>query len=196
MKDFSKVRYLKFSADDPYECTFKDVIIDLVEDKMIYGFITIGSIEDGDERITFDVEHNLSELQHGDKFSIFAKVVDSGVYYLLDENMNEVFISEGYVPRLMDYYNVERGFGDYIELKFDDINTGKLWHQEQNKISYNDEDEWNEVQHKSLNLYEKGMLDAFALVKRTLTNAKTPDIGAIDVLSLIVNFENKSSLKN
>ena len=34
-KDFAAVRFLRFSADDPWECRFQDVVIDLTTDRWI-----------------------------------------------------------------------------------------------------------------------------------------------------------------
>ena len=89
-KDFTNVRYLKFSAHDPWEVEFYNVIIDLTKDCLVSGIIKSGN--ENDYKWSINIEKNLNELPNTDS-SIFAKVVDSGIYHLLDENMNELFIS-------------------------------------------------------------------------------------------------------
>ena len=42
-KDFTAVRFLRFSADDPWECRFQDVVIDLTTDRLISGIIAASS---------------------------------------------------------------------------------------------------------------------------------------------------------
>ena len=42
-KDFATVRFLRFSADDPWECRFQDVVIDLTTDRLISGIIAASS---------------------------------------------------------------------------------------------------------------------------------------------------------
>lgn len=191
MKDFSKIRYLKINAEDPYECVFRDVIIDLVEDTLVSGTIMFGSIEENEDRYTVNIRDGLDDLPNNDA-SIFAKVVDNGIYHLLDDEMNEVFVSEGYVPNLMDYYNVEQGYGDYIDIRIENTDKKKLHHKQTSKITFNDVDDWTEVERETQpNMYAKGMCDAFVIVKKTLIGADTPEIGVADVLNLIANFKTR-----
>lgn len=56
--------------------------------------------------------------------SLDEKVVDSGYYYLLDENMKEVYsIEQGYVPNKL----IPGEFGDYINLCIDDNGLITNW---------------------------------------------------------------------
>ena len=142
MKDFTNVHYLKFSAEDPCEIKFTDIVIDLVTDCIISGVISSG--RENEDKWSIDIKKNLNELPNS-KYSFFAKVVDTGVYWLLDENMHPVYKSESYVPSLMDYYNCEPGYGDYIELSIDNENTWHLAHANKHKISFNYEDDWQPV---------------------------------------------------
>lgn len=183
-KDFTTVRFLKFSADDPWECRFQDVVIDLVTDRLISGIIAAGS--KSEDMWSVDVKNGFDTLPNSD-FSIFAKVVDTGVYELLDEKHNVVFKSEGYVPFLMDYYNREPGYGDYIELLIDDENTGHLAHADKHKISFIWESDWLPVE-KHQNLYEKGMNDAFNIILKILTSHDKFKI--TNAINVINNFKN------
>lgn len=185
-KDFTDVRYFKFSANDPSEVEFYNVVIDLVTDRLISGIMSAGSENEDDWSV--DIKKNISTLPNAD-FSIFAKVVDTGVYELLDENMNVLFKSEGYVPFLMDYYNREEGFGDYIELLIDDVRTGHLAHDIKPKISFNHESDWLPVEQHP-NLYEKGMNDAFNIILNILTSDDKFKIE--NAINVINNFKNKA----
>lgn len=185
-KDFTTVRFLRFSADDPWECRFQDVVIDLVTDRLIGGVIAAGSESDDDWSV--DVKNGFDTLPNSD-CSIFAKVVDTGIYELLDENYNVVFKSEGYVPFLMDYYNREPGYGDCIELFIDDENTGHLAHADKHKISFNHESDWLPVEQHP-NLYEKGMNDAFNIILKILTSHDKFKI--TNAINVINNFKNKA----
>lgn len=187
-KDFTNVRYLKFSAHDPWEVEFYNVIIDLTKDCLVSGIIKSGN--ENDYKWSINIEKNLNELPNTDS-SIFAKVVDSGIYHLLDENMNELFICEGYVPRLLDYYNVKNGFGDCIELLIDNVSSKQLHHNEKPKLYYNDPNDWRIIKNEP-NLYAKGMKDAFSLIRNVLMNAKTPDTAISNIFTLISNFNNKT----
>lgn len=189
VKDFTNVRYLKFSAIDSYEAEFIDVVIDLVTDCIISGVIKIG--EEDEDRLTINVPNELDKLPNPD-YSIFAKVVDTGSYYLLDEDKNVLFKSEGYVPFLMDYYNREPGYGDCIELLIDNKNTGHLAHADKHKISFNHESDWLPVEQleQHPNLYEKGMNDAFNIILKILTSDDKFKIE--NAINVINNFKNKA----
>lgn len=187
-KDFTNVRFLRFSANDPWECIFQDVVIDLVTDRLIGGIIAAGS--ENEDTWSVDVKNGFDTLPNSD-CSIFAKVVDTGVYELLDDDHNVLFKSEGYVPFLMDYYNRRPSYGDCIELLIDDIETGHLAHANKHKISFNHESDWLPIEQHP-NLYEKGMNDAFLSVRNVLMNAKSPDTAISDIFTLISNFNNKT----
>lgn len=188
MKDYSNVRYFKFSAEDPWEIKFTDIVIDLVTDCMISGIISSG--RENDDKWSVDVEKNLNELPNPN-YSIFAKVVDTGVYWLLDENMQPVYKSEGYVPSLMDYYNKNKGFGDYIELLVDDISTGRLAHSTDYKTKFNRDTDWENVEATEPNLYSKGMNDAFSIILNILTSDDKSKVE--NAINTINNFKNKSN---
>ena len=166
-KDFTAVRFLRFSADDPWECRFQDVVIDLTTDRLISGIIAASS--ENEDTWSVNVKNGFDTLPNPE-CAIFAKVVDSGIYELLDENYNVLFKSEGYVSFLMDYYNRKPGFGDYIKLLIDNENIGHLAHSDKYKISFYNESEWTPVEQQT-NLYEKGMNDVYnnMLLTKTMT---------------------------
>ena len=152
-KDFSKVRYLKFNAKDEFGPEFINVIIDLTTDKVIDGIIKVNDNDSSDSsdssdndkpRIIINGKNKAGNLICT-KYNVFAKVVDSGEYYLLDEELTPVFKSIGYVPSLMDYYNNEPGYGDYIDLTFMELDRGKLKHANRPKINFNNVSEWEEI---------------------------------------------------
>lgn len=145
MKDFSQVKYLKFSAHDPWECNFIDVVIDLTTNQLVSGRLEIGDWEDPEGLLKIDISKDsdmkkLSEVKN----IIFGKVVDTGSYYLLDENNNVLFqCDKWYVPSLLDYYNVDRGYGDCIYFKVNGIRS--LVKSDQKNIwDFNQEDDWTE----------------------------------------------------
>ena len=200
-KDFSNVRYLKFSANDDWCAEFKDVVIDLVTNCFVDGVI-IMRLEGKDEYVidlANDTSSNLDCLNtFADGLEIFAKVCDTGKYYLLDENMNVIFKSENdYVPALMNYYNREEGYGDYIYLLVTNTNIGRLDNNGNPKIDYNRDDDWEKVECSDcLNLYEKGMKDAFSIVKQVIIE-NSNDMAIANLLSIITRFEdNKNIIHN
>ena len=189
-KDFNTVRFLRFSANDPCECRFQDVVIDLVTDKLISGTISAG--EENDDTWSVDVKNGFDTLPNPD-CSIFAEVIDTGIYELLDENNNVIFKSEGYVPFLMNYYNCESCYdnfhGDYIELLIDDKKTGHLVHADKPKSIFNHKSDWVPVEHHP-NLYEKGMNDAFNIILEILTSHDKFKIS--NAINVIKNFKNET----
>ena len=189
-KDFNTVRFLRFSANDPSECRFQDVVIDLVTDRLISGTISAG--EENDDAWSVDVKNGFDTLPNPDR-SIFAEVIDTGIYELLDENNNVIFKSEGCVPFLMNYYNCEFCYdnfhGDYIELLIDDKNTGHLAHADKPKSIFNHEGDWVPVEHHP-NLYEKGMNDAFNIILEILTSHDKFKIS--NAINVIKNFKNET----
>lgn len=200
MKDFSKVKYLKFSADDYQEMNFTDVVIDLLNDTLVSGIMTFGGIDDSDKTMV-DINVNIKDIVNYN-YSIFAKVVDSGDYYLLDENMNVLYESHGYVPKLMDYYNLSEGFGDYIELLIDDIDRKHLKHADSSKVNFNNENEWTEVDttETSCNLYHKGLNDGFDAVRRIIINDANDGVESSltlsRIISLIANFDKNNTIES
>lgn len=204
-KDFSNVRYLKFSANDDWCAEFKDVVIDLVTNCFVDGVI-IMRLEGKDEYVidlANDTSSNLDCLNtFADGLEIFAKVCDTGKYYLLDENMNVIFKSENdYVPALMNYYNREEGYGDYIYLLVTNTNIGRLDNNGNPKINYNRDDDWEKVECNESqntcddcqNLYEKGMRDAFSIV-RSIINENSNNMAVANILNVIRRFENKEDI--
>ena len=187
MKDYTNVRYFKFSAEDPWEIKFTDIVIDLVTDCMISGIISSG--RENEEKWSVYINKNLNELPNP-SYSFFAKVVDTGVYWLLDENMQPVYKSEGYVPSLMDYYNRNKGFGDYIELLIDDISTGHLYHSAHHKIKFNQDTDWENAEATEPNLYSKGMNDAFNIILKILTSDDKCKVE--NAINVINNFKNRA----
>jgi len=186
MKDFSNIHYLRFSAQDPYEAEFYDVVIDLTTDCIISGIIKIGEYDSKSPRLTINASKGFDNLVNSNH-SIFAKVVDSGTYQLLDDKMNAIYEHEGYVPKLMDYYNNNEGFGDYIDLTVDNLETGHLKHNVRTKIDFNDPDEWTEVNEQP-NLYTKGMIDAFTSIKKIIRESDSNDIAVANIIITINNF--------
>ncbi len=161
-KDYSKVKYLVFSADDPFTMSFKDIVINLESNKIVNGILTLG--EDCDP---YKESYRLNPCQeYIDKLrpiankngilDLFAKVVDTGTYYLCDENIEELYVYPGYVPKLMDYYNTSPGFGDYIEISINLNNEFELAHKDYTNIfNYLEEEaeDWKPVNKQEKNLY-------------------------------------------
>ena len=150
MKDFSDIRYLKFSAKDEFGPEFIDVIIDLTTDKVIDGTIKMNESDSSDssddDRPRFIINgRNKAGNLIRQNYDVFAKVVDSGEYYLLNKEFTPIFKSWGYVPKLMDYYNNEPGYGDYIDWTFMELDRGKLKHSNRSKIDFNKEEEWENI---------------------------------------------------
>lgn len=144
MKDFSTIRYFKFSAIDPSEAEFCNVIIDLFDDKIISGVIKIG--EEGEDRETIIVNgRNKWGNLVNPEYSIFAQVNDKGSYYLLDEKGMPVYEHHGSVPKLMKYYNEHPILDNCIDILIENLETGKLKHSSKHKINYNDINDWIEI---------------------------------------------------
>lgn len=101
--------YLRINAIDPTYIGLRDVLINLDTDRIESG--TINLYKEGKE-----ISSSIQEyVQFYD--TIFAKVVDLGVYEIID-NDNVIIRQEGYVPDWIDKkYNQEPGFGDYLYFK-------------------------------------------------------------------------------
>jgi len=65
--------------------------------------------------------------EYGSK-SIFEKVVDTGIYILLDENKQEIYRIEGYVPN--EFLPEKDGYGDYLTLNIAQDGTVTNWYDE------------------------------------------------------------------
>lgn len=48
---------------------------------------------------------------------VYYKVCDDGIYTAYDNNMDEVFVLEDYVPKIMAFDDEDYGWGDYMSLK-------------------------------------------------------------------------------
>lgn len=59
--------------------------------------------------------------------TIYEKVRDEGIYSLLDDNQNEIFRLEGYVPN--KFLPEEDGYGDYITLDINDEGEVTNWYE-------------------------------------------------------------------
>ena len=187
-KDFSTIRYLKFTACDPWEAEFCDVVIDLENDTIVSGTIKIG--EENEDKRTIIVNKNGWENLEKSNYSIFAKVVDEGSYYLLDNDMKPVYECHGYVPSLMDYYNCEPGYGDYIDIKIVDTKKSLLFHQSEHKTKYNDHDEWTLIMKDDNNKnYVNGMKDAYNSIRKIINNNANAEDSITEILNLINNYK-------
>ena len=102
--------YLRINAIDPTYIGLRDVLINLDTDRIESG--TINLYKEGKE-----ISSSIQEyVQFYD--TIFAKVVDLGVYEIIDDDV--IIRQEGYVPDWVDKkYNRSPGFGDYINFKID-----------------------------------------------------------------------------
>lgn len=209
-KDYSKIKYLKFSAEDEYEgIRFQNIIIDLASDRIESGYLTLG--EAGDPfKSTYNLNDNpenytkFKELLNTNDniLHLFAKVVDSGEYYLLDEKFNELYKCIGYVPHLMDYYSVRPCYGDYIRLN---IKENKILeipeeNKKRSKISYNYDEDWLPISQSfdsedvPSRDYIEGWVDGFASFKIAagdLIEEFVPKIVA-EVISVLGNINNKT----
>ena len=187
-KDFSRVKYLKFTACDPWEAEFHDVVINLEDDIIVSGIIKIG--EENEDRTTIIVNKNGWENLEKSDYSIFAKVVDEGSYYLLDNDMKPVYECHGYVPSLMDYYNCEPGYGDCIDIKIVDTNKSLLFHHPEHKIKYNDHDDWTLIITDDNNKnYADGIEDAYDSIRKIINNNDNAEDSITEILNLINNYK-------
>lgn len=103
--------YLRINAVDPTYIGLQDVLINLDTDRIESGIINL--YKEGKE-----ISSSIQEyVQFYD--TIFAKVVDLGVYEIIDDD-NVIIRQEGYVPDWIDEkYNQKPGFEDYIDFKID-----------------------------------------------------------------------------
>ena len=172
MKDFGKVKYFKFSAIDPDEAEFCDIIINLETDRIESGMIKIG--EEGDDKIIVNGLNNWGNLVNPE-YSIFGKVDDSGSYYLLDKDMNPIFEHHGNVPNLMKYYNEHPILDNCIDIKIIDLEKSLLAHNIKPKISFNNPDDWDEIMSDDkITGYHKGMGEAYRIIINIINNSKDP----------------------
>ena len=94
-------------------------------------------------RLSLDIDIEtgiIKEWPQGRKGELFAKIVDNGCYYLLDEKNKEVAsIKWGYVPNKI--IPPEDGYGDYIELIVD--KNGKItnWYKNPDVSDFEEYDE-------------------------------------------------------
>ena len=103
--------YLRINTIDPTYIGLQDALINLDTDCIESG--TINLYKEGKE-----ISSSIQEyVQFYD--TIFTKVVDLGVYEIIDDD-SVIIRQEGYVPDWIDKkYNQESGFGDYIDFKID-----------------------------------------------------------------------------
>ncbi|MBR5983387.1 MAG: hypothetical protein IK025_06675 [Bacteroidales bacterium] len=82
--------------------------------------------------VTIDLTtHKIIEWkqEYGDMY-LFTKVVDDGTYSLLDENKNELYRIDGYVPN--NLLPEKDGFGDYLTLQVNEDGIIENWYDEIN----------------------------------------------------------------
>lgn len=73
-----------------------------------------------------DIESGvITNWDKGHTASIHYKCCDDGIYRLLDENKNEIWSIEGYVPEIM--CPKENGYGDYVIMDIDSDGKIENW---------------------------------------------------------------------
>lgn len=107
--DSTDFPYQKFQSKDYLDKTC--LIFDLYEKKL------------------FDWEDKV-----GKSFNFFMKIVDMGIYVLMDDDFNEVSVINGYVPNKV--VPPTDGFGDYIDFTID--NNGKVSWYDYDKIDFSE----------------------------------------------------------
>lgn len=110
-KDLEKIQFLKIKGCDNVDDTFlNNCLIDLRSER--HNCIVEGKWIDP------SCEIDLAEPTEY-PLKVWMKVVDMGYYTLLDENENILYELAGYVPDIVDYFNNQEGYGDYIDLDID-----------------------------------------------------------------------------
>lgn len=184
-KDFTRVKYLKFSAIDPEEAEFCDIVINLETDKIESGMIKIG--EDGDDKVIVNGKNKWGNLVNPE-YSIYANVGNNGSYYLLDEKLNPLYEHYGSVPKLMKYYNEHPILDNCIDIKIVDLEKSLLAHNIKPKISFNNPDDWKPViTDINKKYYVNGIKDAYDSIKKIIDN-NTAEDSMTAILTLINNF--------
>ena len=141
--DYSNIHYLKFTAEDS-ALRFYNVIIDLYTNSLVSGIITYDMPDDSK---SINVENDIHSLKG---IQLFAKPVDTGCYWLLDKDKNPVYKSYGYVPSIMEFFNISEGFGDYIDLEIINIKKKLLkTNTLHNIIYFNKDDDWKLMDEES-----------------------------------------------
>ena len=184
-KDFTRVKYLKFSAIDPEEAEFCDIVINLETDKIETGMIKIG--EEGDDKIIVNGKNKWGNLVNPE-YSIYANVSNNGSYYILDKKLNPLYEHYGSVPNLMKYYNKHPILDNCIDIKIVDLEKSLLAHNIKPKISFNNPDDWTPVMtDMNKRYYANGMKDAYDSIKMIIDN-NTAEDSMTAILTLINNF--------
>lgn len=139
-KDLEKIQFLKIKGCDNVDDTFlNNCLIDLRSER--HNCIVEGKWIDPSYEI------DLAEPTEY-PLKVWMKVVDMGYYTLLDENENILYELAGYVPDIVDYFNNQEGYGDYIDLD----------------IEYDEELEYNVVKIPERNKNE----DIFKILDKSL----------------------------
>lgn len=104
-------KYIKINAKDFGLIEFNNVILNIETGEWVDGMVII---YEGDEEINY--KYSDIDKVNDREVNLFAKVVDTGTYELLDENMNPVKKLENfYVPKILERFNTSNGYGDYLE---------------------------------------------------------------------------------
>lgn len=186
-KDFSRVKYLKFSAIDPEEAEFCDIVINLETDKIESGMIKIG--EEGDDKVIVNGLNKWGNLVNPE-YSIYAAVGNNGSYYLLDEKLNPLYEHHGNVPKLMKYYNEHSILDNCIDIKIVDLEKSLLAHAIKHKINFNDPDDWQPVMtDMNKKYYAYGIEDAYDSIRKIINNNDNAKDSMTAILALINNFK-------
>lgn len=88
-----------------------------------------------DMRLEMTIDIKEGRLVEWNKYNEYlrmqAKVMDSGTYTLLDAEKKPIWQICGYVPnRLIPSFEIERDYGDYIELEINSNGTISNWKKE------------------------------------------------------------------
>lgn len=127
---------------------------------------------------------------------IWAKVVDGGTYYLLDEYGDPIYFHKGYVPRVFDFYNKYEGYGDYIDLTLQKIGDKYYVNHKEQSIpnDYIDESEWTKMTSCKINSdYSAGYQAGISFIKNQVSKACATDVDYEDIIKFILNYEGNNT---
>lgn len=166
--------------------------VDTVENLIIHNLV-IDLCTNCLESATVEKDGQFYTAYRGEfPLEIWGKVVDGGMYYLLDEYGDPIYFHKGYVPRIFDFYNKSEGYGDYIDLTLQKIgNNYYVNHKEQSiPNDYIDETEWTKMTFCKINSdYDTGYQDGINFIKNQVSKAYATDVDCEDIVNFILNYE-------
>jgi len=126
-KDDWNYKGFRYFHADVSPVSFEDGEVDGVDDDEDEPRIPCVD-EDLRWRILIDMKDGkILNWKEGTTASVYYKVVDDGIYTLYDNDMNEKYSSEDYVPKIMAFDEDGFGYGDYMSLTIDEHGYIKGW---------------------------------------------------------------------